>query len=95
MSWFDWIYALILAGGGIYAFQLYGSYMDAYEKGILFLTAAGLIWQGWFWKPFRSLLLTVAALSLFGVSQYHGELARAEQAFSSNSSSAVRLPSCG
>ncbi len=81
LSWFDWLYALALAGGSIVAFQLYGNYMDAYEKGILFLTAAGMIWQGWFWKPFRILLLVVAALSLFGVSQYHGQLERAEQAF--------------
>ena len=81
LSWFDWLYALVLAGGSIYAFQLYGGYMDAYEKGILFLTAAGMIWQGWFWKPFRVLLLLVAALSLFGISQYHGQLERAEQAF--------------
>jgi cytochrome c-type biogenesis protein CcsB len=81
LSWFDWLYALVLAGGSIYAFQLYGNYMDEYEKGILFLAATGLIWQGWFWKPFRVLLLTVAALSLFGISQYHGQLARAEQAF--------------
>ncbi len=81
LSWFDWLYALVLAGGSIYAFRLYGDYMDAYEKGILFLTAAGMIWQGWFWKPFRVLLLVVAALSLFGISQYHGQLGRAEQAF--------------
>jgi cytochrome c-type biogenesis protein CcsB len=81
LSWFDWLYALLLAGGSIYAFQLYGDYMDAYEKGILFLAAAGLIWQGWYWKPFRALLLGVAALSLFGISQYQGQLARAEQAF--------------
>lgn len=81
LGWFDWLYALLLAGGSIYAFQLYGDYMDAYEKGILFLTAAGLMWQGWFWKPFRALLMTVAALSLFGISQYHGQLIRAEQAF--------------
>ncbi|MEN6584685.1 MAG: c-type cytochrome biogenesis protein CcsB [Sulfuricella sp.] len=81
LSWFDWLYALILSGGCIYAFNLYGSNMDEYEKGILLLSTAGLIGQGWFWKPFRALVLVVGCLSLFGISQYHGQLARAEQAF--------------
>ena len=81
LSWFDWLYALLLAGGCLYTFNLYGSSMDEYEKGILLLSTAGLIGQGWFWKPFRALVLVVAALSLFGISQYHGQQARAEQAF--------------
>jgi len=46
--------------GSIYAISLYGSYMDAYEKGILFLTAASFIGLGWFWKPMRVLLPAVA-----------------------------------
>jgi len=81
LTWFDWLYALLLVGGSIYALKLYGGNMDEYETGILFLSAAGLIAQGWFWKPFRVLVLVVAAFSLFGISQYHGQLARAEQAF--------------
>jgi cytochrome c-type biogenesis protein CcsB len=55
--------------------------MDAYEEGILALTAASFIALGWLWKPMRTFLLVVAALSLFGVSQYHGELVRADKAF--------------
>jgi cytochrome c-type biogenesis protein CcsB len=81
LTWFDWLFALLLVGGNIYAFSLYADHMDAYEKGILVLTAASFIALGWFWKPMRALLLIVAALSLFGISQYHGELARAEKAF--------------
>lgn len=81
LGWFDWVYAVLLAAGSVYAYSLYGNYMDAYEKGILFLIAAMLIGLGWFWKPVRILLPVVALLSLFGVSQYHGELARAGQAF--------------
>ena len=81
LNWLDWFYAIFLVCGSYYALSLYGNFMDAYEKGILVLTAAGLIAQGWYWKPFRMLLLVVTGLSLFGISQYHGELARAEQAF--------------
>ena len=81
LSGFDWVYAAALAAGSAYAYSRYGGYMDAYEKGILFLTAASFIGLGWFWKPMRVLLPAVAALSLFGISQYHGELARAGQSF--------------
>ena len=81
LNWFDWVYAALLAAGSVYAYSLYGSYMDAYEKGILFLIAAMFIGLGWFWKPVRILLPVVALLSLFGISQYHGELVRASQSF--------------
>ena len=81
LGWFDWVYAALLAVGSGYAFQLYGDHMDVYEKGILFLVAAMFVGLGWFWKPMRILLPVVAALSLFGISQYHGDLARAGQSF--------------
>ncbi|MDP3483735.1 MAG: c-type cytochrome biogenesis protein CcsB [Sulfuricella sp.] len=81
LNGFDWVYAAALVAGSVYAYSLYGSAMDAYEKGILFLTAASFIGLGWFWKPIRVLLPVVAVLSLFGISQYHGELARAGQSF--------------
>jgi cytochrome c-type biogenesis protein CcsB len=81
LSGFDWAYAAALVAGSIYAYSLYGGHMDAYEKGILFLTAASFIGLGWFWKPMRVLLPVVAVLSLFGISQYHGELGRAGQSF--------------
>jgi len=81
LSWFDGVFALLLAGGCAYAFALYGDYMDAYEKGILVLTAGSFIALGWLWKPLRTFTLVVATLSLFGITQYHGELARADKAF--------------
>jgi len=81
LGWFDWVYAALLVAGSGYAFQLYGDHMDVYEKGILFLVAAMFVGLGWFWKPMRILLPVVAALSLFGISQYHGDLARAGHSF--------------
>jgi cytochrome c-type biogenesis protein CcsB len=81
LGWFDWVYAALLLAGGAYALSLYGAYMDGYEKGILVLTGIILMALGWYWKPVRILLPVVAALSLFGIGQYHGVLARADQAF--------------
>ena len=81
LSWLDWVYALILALGSFYAYSLYNAYMDGYEQGILFGAAIVFIALGWYWKPFRILFLVMAALSLFGISQYRGQLARTEQAF--------------
>ncbi|MHB9118162.1 MAG: c-type cytochrome biogenesis protein CcsB [Burkholderiales bacterium] len=81
LSWFDWLYALLLMSGAAYAYALYSGYMDSYERGILVLAVGGLSFFGWYWKSIRVLLLAVAAMSLFGISQYHGDLARAEQAF--------------
>jgi len=55
--------------------------MDVYEKSFLFAAVAGFSWLGWFFKPMRLLIVGIAVLSLFGISQYHADLARAEQAF--------------
>ena len=78
---FDWAYALILVLGGGFAFNRYGTYMDAYEQGFLIAAVIGFSVLGWRWKPVRALLLGIIALSLFGIAQYHGDLARGGQAF--------------
>ena len=78
---FDWVFALAVAGAGLYAFARYAQYMDVYEKGILVAAVPATIWLGWFWRPLRVLMLVVAGLSLLGVLSYQGQLARAEQGF--------------
>ncbi len=78
---FDWLFSALLWGGAIYAFNLYGTHMDSYEKVFLFGAAAVFSALGWFWKPIRMLLLTVAVLSLMGIADYHGDLARAQSSF--------------
>ncbi|HZY16433.1 MAG TPA: c-type cytochrome biogenesis protein CcsB [Ramlibacter sp.] len=78
---FDWVFALAVAGAGLYAFARYAQYMDVYEKGILVAAVPATIWLGWFWRPLRVLMLVVAGLSLLGVLSYQGQLARAEQVF--------------
>ena len=32
----DWVFAVLVTGGFLYAFAQYSAYMDVYEKGILF-----------------------------------------------------------
>lgn len=81
LTWVDWGYALLLLAGGLFAFSRYGVHMDIYEQGFLFGAVAGFSWLGWFFKPVRVLVVGIAALSLFGISQYHGDLARSGQAF--------------
>ncbi|RYF14664.1 MAG: c-type cytochrome biogenesis protein CcsB [Comamonadaceae bacterium] len=78
---YDWIFALLVTVGGLYAFAKYGQYMDVYEKGILFGSIPSAIWLGWFWRPLRTLMVVVAGFSLLGVLSYQGELARADQVF--------------
>ena len=81
LSWFDWLYAALITAGGLYALSRFGVYMDGYEKGILLVAIPALSVFGWFWKPVRVLMIVVAVVSLFAMSQYHGDLARMEQAF--------------
>lgn len=81
LSWFDWIYALLLAAGAVFGLSRYGEYMDGYEKVILACTAATFAWMGWYWKPMRLLVLGTALAALAAIGAYGGELGRADQAF--------------
>lgn len=81
LSWQDWLYAILLMAGAIFAYGQYGSYMNAYETGFLFGAAIGFSWLGWYWKPARLLIIGVAAISLFSISLYDGSQARAEEVF--------------
>jgi len=71
LTLFDWLYAIALLVGSVYAYNEYASYMDEYEVGILFFTAASLAGLGWAWKPSRLLFVIVAALSLLAINIYN------------------------
>jgi cytochrome c-type biogenesis protein CcsB len=80
-DWIDWLFAVAVAAGGLFAFTRYGQHMDVYEKAILLGTIPSAIWLGWFWRPLRLLMAVVAGLSLLAIFSYQGTLARAEQVF--------------
>ncbi|MBX3586201.1 MAG: c-type cytochrome biogenesis protein CcsB [Ramlibacter sp.] len=77
----DWLFAALVAAGGLFAFSRYAGFMDVYEKGILLAAVPATVWIGWFWRPLRVLMVVVAAFALMAVAAYQGSLARAEQVF--------------
>ena len=81
LSPLDWLYAVALAAGAVYALKLYGDYMDVYEKAILAGTALLMDGLGWHWKAVRVLMAVLIGVSLWSISLYQGDLARADQAF--------------
>ncbi|HCX80875.1 MAG: c-type cytochrome biogenesis protein CcsB [Curvibacter sp. RIFCSPHIGHO2_12_FULL_63_18] len=80
-TWFDWLFAVLVIAGGLFAFMRYADSMDVYEKGILLAAIPSVIWLGWFWRPLQTLMLVVAGLSLMAVFSYEGALDRAETVF--------------
>ncbi|HEY3433912.1 MAG TPA: c-type cytochrome biogenesis protein CcsB [Rhodocyclaceae bacterium] len=77
----DWLATLLLVLGAAYALNSYGQFMDGYEKGILLATVPLCSVLAWKWAGLRNLMGGVTFLALTGISLYHGDLARAEQAF--------------
>jgi cytochrome c-type biogenesis protein CcsB len=77
----DWVFALLVVAGGLFAFTRYAEHMDVYEKGILLGSIPSAIWLGWFWRPLQALMVAVAGFSLLGVFSYQGDIARADQVF--------------
>jgi cytochrome c-type biogenesis protein CcsB len=80
-NWLDWLFAVLVAAGGAFAFAQYAEYMDVYEKAILVGAVPSAIWIGWFWRPLRALMLATAAFSLLAIWSYQGNLANAESVF--------------
>ena len=81
LNWQDWLYAIILVAGSIFAYSKYAQYMDVYETGFLFGATAVFSYLGWQWKSLGKLVLGVGVISLFSISLYHGDQARATQVF--------------
>jgi cytochrome c-type biogenesis protein CcsB len=79
LGWQDWLYAVILLIGAVFAFTKYAHYMDAYEVGFLFGTAMLSSYMGWRWRALAKLVLAVGLVSLIAVSLYQGCLERVSQ----------------
>jgi cytochrome c-type biogenesis protein CcsB len=80
-SAFDWVFALALLAGALFALNRYSAHMDIYEQAILLLSVPTFAALGWHWKPVRWLMPLVAVLSLWAVSLYGGTLDAANQKF--------------
>lgn len=78
---YDWVFALVIVAGGLFALLRYQASMDGYEKVILLGTLPAMIWLGWYWRPLRSLMLGVAAASVLAILSYDGDLTRADKVF--------------
>lgn len=81
LDWQDWLYALIIVAGSVFAYVKYAQYMDIYETVFLFGAAALASYLGWQWKKLGKLVLGVGVVSLLSISLYGGEQARATQEF--------------
>ena len=84
-NWLDWVFAVLVVVGGLFALQRYADYMDVYEKGILIGAIPAAIWLGWFWRPLRVLMLVAVGFALLAINLYQqdgvGQLARADTVF--------------
>lgn len=84
----DWLFALLIVGGGTYAFQRYRPSMDGYEQVILVGSVPVLVALGWFWSSLRTLAVGVGAAALLAIALYGratdgfgADLAQAENVF--------------
>ncbi|WP_020166926.1 MULTISPECIES: c-type cytochrome biogenesis protein CcsB [Methylotenera] len=77
----DWLYAILLVAGAIFAYSKYSQHMDIYEVSFLFGAAIAFSYLGWRWKNLAKLVIGVGVISLISISMYHGDQARATQAF--------------
>ncbi len=77
----DWVTLLVIAGGAFYALNTFGAFMDVYEKAILMAAVPVISFLAWSWPGLRNLLAVSTLSSLAAIGLYHGDLARAEQAF--------------
>lgn len=75
------LFGLFVIGGCALALASYSHWMDAYEVGILLLSAAALLVMGMRWQALQKLSASAAALSLTAIWLYGGDLSRAEQSF--------------
>ncbi|MGF6603444.1 hypothetical protein P3T23_008198, partial [Paraburkholderia sp. GAS448] len=77
----DWLFALAMIAGAGFALSRYHPYMNDYDKLVLVCAVPVFVVLGWRWKPARLLIAGIAVLSLFAIQLYHGDLARADNAF--------------
>src|ERR1700730_3870627 len=81
LNTFDWLFALAMVAGAGFALSRYHPFMNYYDKLVLVCAVPVFVVLGWRWKPVRLLIAGIAALSLFAIQTYQGDLSRADSAF--------------
>lgn len=81
LGWADYLFAVAVILGAVFAQLRFAAYMDVYEQSILFCSVPVMIALAWAWTPLRYLMVTATALSFVAMFFYKGDLLRAEQAF--------------
>lgn len=77
----QWLwYGLIVIAAGV-LLALYSSVFDIYEKGIVILTAVGLVFLGQNWSGFRRYIVAVAVFSFVAIWLYGQDLSLGESNF--------------
>jgi cytochrome c-type biogenesis protein CcsB len=77
----DWAYAALIVVMASGTLMRLGNFMDGYEQAILLLAAVALVAFGWFWQAWRVFFPLSVLSALLAIGLYHGDLARAQQAF--------------
>ncbi len=81
----DYLFALALLAGALFAEIRFHNFMDSYEQTILFCSVPALAILGWAWKPLRTLMIGSTILTFIAIYFYQtpegGSLDRSEQAF--------------
>ena len=78
---FNVLYLIFLLGGALFSLKTFHSYMDIYEKVILFGSIGFFSWLGWSWSHFKKVTILVFIISLFSIQLYKGVLINNEQVF--------------
>ncbi|MFP3556158.1 c-type cytochrome biogenesis protein CcsB [Paraburkholderia sp. SIMBA_049] len=77
----DLLFTVALVCGAGFALTKYHAHMNYYDQVVLIGAIPALTMLGWRWKPSRMLMVGIAALSLFAIRLYGGDLSRADSAF--------------
>jgi cytochrome c-type biogenesis protein CcsB len=85
LGWLDYVFAIAVVVGALFAEYRFSQYMDSYEQGILFCSIPVMIALAWAWTPLRQLMIVATVLAFVAIYFYNGaqgpSLTRAEQAF--------------
>ncbi len=77
----DWCYAIALAIASGVSLVKFSHFMDYYEQAVLVLAAPVFALVGWNWRRVQGLLLLLALVCWFAITQYAGHLDMANSKF--------------